>query len=455
MRNDDFMRRAIELAKKGTGLVNPNPLVGCVIVKDGVIVAEGYHERYGGYHAERNALLSCETDVRGAEMYVTLEPCCHTGKTPPCTDIIIERGIGRVYVGSDDPNPLVAGHGIELLRESGIEVETHVLKDECDALNEIFFHYIQTKMPFVAMKYAMSLDGKIAIYAPVRHQAAMDELDSSSMKRGRRADDVLQAERIMITGPDAYTHVHALRKKYRAILIGVSTVINDDPVLNYRGADAAGANSDSGFLGSSGTGSVGSLDVLGDSDVSGTGTPDLFEKPGYDPIRIILDSHLRIPLTSQIIKTASRVPTVIACCEDAFDIDSDTSVADANMSATMKKRMITEAGARVIVLPAEKTTDDDDSVLLSRKTDCRVSMEALFKKLGESGIDSVLVEGGSKIHSSLFERPDLISRVYAYIAPKIIGKGLTPIDSEAAPFELADTELIRLGKDICLTGRVI
>ena len=417
MRNDDFMRRAIELAKLGTGLVNPNPLVGCVIVKDGAIIAEGYHEKYGGFHAERNALLSTDADVRGAEMYVTLEPCCHTGKTPPCTDIIIERGIGKVYVGSDDPNPLVAGHGIELLRESGIDVETHVLKEECDALNEIFFHYIQTKMPFVAMKYAMSLDGKIAIYAPVTHHAAMDELDSAAMRRGRRADDNLRAERIMITGPDAYTHVHALRKKYRAILIGVGTVINDDPVLNYRGSDAPATE--------------------------------------YDPIRIILDSHLRIPLTSKIIKTASTIPTVIACSEDAFDIDSDTSVADANMSATVKKRMITEAGARIIILPSEKPSDDDDSGLLSRRTDCRVSFDALFKKLGESGIDSVLVEGGSKIHSSLFERPDLINRVYAYIAPKIIGKGLPPIDSEATPFELSDTELITLGKDICLTGRVI
>ena len=449
MRNDDFMRRAIELAKKGTGLVNPNPLVGCVIVKDGAIIAEGYHEKYGGFHAERNALLSTDADVCGAEMYVTLEPCCHTGKTPPCTDIIIERGIGKVYVGSDDPNPLVAGHGIELLRESGIDVETHVLKEECDALNEIFFHYIQTKMPFVAMKYAMSLDGKIAIYAPVTHHAAMDELDSAAMRRGRRADDNLRAERIMITGPDAYTHVHALRKKYRAILIGVGTVINDDPVLNYRGSDAP---ADPGVLGSA----AGDPGVLGAAAYStgGAGTQDLFAQAGYDPIRIILDSHLRIPLTSKIIKTASTIPTVIACSEDAFDIDSDTSVADANMSATVKKRMITEAGARVIILPSEKPSDDDDSGLLSRRTDCRVSFDALFKKLGESGIDSVLVEGGSKIHSSLFERPDLINRVYAYIAPKIIGKGLPPIDSEATPFELSDTKLITLGKDICLTGRV-
>lgn len=340
--NEDFMRRAIELAKRGEGLVNPNPLVGCVIVKDGRIVAEGWHERYGGFHAERNALLSCSEDVHGAEMYVTLEPCCHTGKTPPCTDIIIERGIGKVYVGSDDPNPLVAGHGIELLRESGIEVETHVLKDECDNLNEIFFHYITTKMPYVAMKYAMTLDGKIARFAAAKQheqtgssdgdlisayeqQYSTDVLESKSNRsRQRRASDMYQTERLLVTGPEANAHVHSLRKKYRAILVGVGTVINDDPLLNYRGEDA------------------GSDGASGEVDPS-----DLFAKIGFDPIRIILDSHLRIPLTSQIVKTASTVPTVIACCEDAFDIESDTAHAETTMSASEKKRQLTAAGARI------------------------------------------------------------------------------------------------------------
>ena len=136
-------------------------------------------------------------------------------------------------------------------------------------------------------------------------------------------------------------------------------------------------------------------------------------------------------------------------------MDSDTSVADTSMSATEKKRMLTAAGARVIVLPAERPADDDDSVLLTRKTDMRVSLEALFKKLGESGIDSILVEGGSKVHSSLFSRPDLVSRVYAYLSPKLIGKGLPPINSEAVPLELSDTELIHLGNDICITGRIM
>ena len=160
-----YMYRALELAKKGTGAVNPNPLVGAVLVKDNRIIGEGYHQKYGQLHAERNAIADCYRrgeNLAGAELYVTLEPCCHYGKTPPCTEAIIENKIVKVYVGSNDPNPLVDGGGIAVLRAHGIEVETGILKQECDALNEIFFHYIRTKRPFVLMKYAMTMDGKIA-----------------------------------------------------------------------------------------------------------------------------------------------------------------------------------------------------------------------------------------------------------------------------------------------------
>ena len=142
---EKYMRRAIALAKKGIGGVNPNPLVGAVIVKEGRIIGEGYHACYGDLHAERNAFANLTEDAAGAEMYVTLEPCCHQGKQPPCTQAVIEHGIRRVYVGSDDPNSLVAGRGIKQLREAGIQVETQVLKEECDALNPVFFHFITTK----------------------------------------------------------------------------------------------------------------------------------------------------------------------------------------------------------------------------------------------------------------------------------------------------------------------
>ncbi|MBQ1399918.1 MAG: bifunctional diaminohydroxyphosphoribosylaminopyrimidine deaminase/5-amino-6-(5-phosphoribosylamino)uracil reductase RibD, partial [Lachnospiraceae bacterium] len=158
------MRRAIELAQKGRGRTNPNPMVGAVIVKDGEVIGEGYHERCGELHAERNALKNCRgrgNDPAGATIYVTLEPCCHYGKTPPCTEALIEAKVARVVIGSFDPNPKVAGKGTRILREAGIEVKENVLREECDAFNYVFLHYITTGTPYVIMKYAMTADGKI------------------------------------------------------------------------------------------------------------------------------------------------------------------------------------------------------------------------------------------------------------------------------------------------------
>ena len=152
MTDEYYMRRAIALAQKGEGQVSPNPLVGAVIVKDGKIIGEGYHEHYGQPHAERNALANCIQSPEGATIYVTLEPCCHHGKQPPCTDALLAAGIRRVVIGSKDPNPLVHGKGIRILREHGVEVTEHVLEKECDAENEVFFHYMQTKLPFVILK---------------------------------------------------------------------------------------------------------------------------------------------------------------------------------------------------------------------------------------------------------------------------------------------------------------
>lgn len=207
MTDAEYMGLALELARKGAGRVNPNPMVGAVIVKEGVIIGQGYHKQYGGLHAERNALADCSASPEGATIYVTLEPCCHYGKTPPCTEAILEHKLARVVVGSDDPNPLVAGKGIEILRSHGVEVETHVRKEECDRLNEIFFHYIRTKTPFVLMKYAMTLDGKIAT------------------KTGASQ---------WITGEIARRRVHEDRNRCAAIMAGVGTVLADDPQLTCR-----------------------------------------------------------------------------------------------------------------------------------------------------------------------------------------------------------------------------
>lgn len=207
MNDERYMRLALTLAQKGKGRTSPNPMVGAVIVKDGRIIGQGFHEKYGEAHAERNALHSCTESCKGATMYVTLEPCCHYGKQPPCTDAIIEAGISRVVIGSSDPNPLVAGKGINILKDNGICVTENVLADECDHINEIFFHYITTKRPLVIMKYAMTLDGKIAAYTGLSQ---------------------------WITGEAARAHVHQQRNYISAIMAGIGTVISDDPLLTCR-----------------------------------------------------------------------------------------------------------------------------------------------------------------------------------------------------------------------------
>lgn len=207
MTDQDYMVRALGLAEKGIGAVNPNPLVGAVIVKGDQIIGEGWHKQFGGLHAERNALLSCTESPVGATLYVNLEPCCHYGKTPPCTDAILESGIGRVVVGTKDPNPLVAGKGIRLLREKGIQVEEGVERERCVELNRVFFHFTAFQTPYVLMKYAMTMDGKIAA------------------RTGNSK---------WITGEPARAQVHKDRARYTSIMVGSGTVISDDPLLTCR-----------------------------------------------------------------------------------------------------------------------------------------------------------------------------------------------------------------------------
>jgi len=202
-----YMKRAISLASNGLGWVNPNPLVGAVVVKNNHIIGEGWHERFGGPHAERNALKNCTEDARGADLYVTLEPCCHFGKTPPCTEAVISYGIRRVFVGIEDPNPLVAGKGISILREAGIEVNVGICRDEIIKQNRIFLKYITTGLPWVMLKYAMTLDGKIASY-----------LGDSKW----------------VTGEIARNMVHHLRAENMAVALGIGSVRADNPLLNCR-----------------------------------------------------------------------------------------------------------------------------------------------------------------------------------------------------------------------------
>lgn len=207
MAQSHYMKRAIELAAKGRGWVNPNPQVGAVLVKEERIIGEGYHKKYGEAHAERNVLASASESPAGATLYVTLEPCCHSGKTPPCTKAIIDAGITRVIVGSNDPNPEVAGKGLAELKAAGIEIITQCMQGDCDRLNQIFFNYIKTNTPYVMLKYAMTLDGKIA----TRTGASQ-----------------------WITGSEARADVHRQRGRYRSVMVGAGTVATDDPLLTSR-----------------------------------------------------------------------------------------------------------------------------------------------------------------------------------------------------------------------------
>ena len=344
MPEEKYMRRAIELAKKGSGHVNPNPLVGAVIVRDGEIIGEGYHVCYGQLHAERNAIANAKkrgNSLEGSTIYVTLEPCCHYGKTPPCTEAIIEEKIARVVVGSDDPNPLVSGKGFQMLREKGIEVIPHFLKEECDAMNHVFFHYIRTGTPYVAMKYAMTMDGKIACYTG----------DSK-----------------WVTGEESRAHVQTLRNHYKGIMAGIGTVLADDPMLNCR--------------------------------IEG----------GRDPIRIIADSHLRIPIDSQLVRTAGQQPLIVACLPDADE---------------EKAAQLQEKGVEVLRIPGVTTAD------ITEEQKEVISLPVLMKELGARKIDGILLEGGGQLNESALQA-GIVDRIYCYIAPKIFGgaQAKTPVEGQ-------------------------
>lgn len=369
MENDSkerFMRAAIELAKKGEGWTNPNPLVGAVIVKENQIIGQGYHHKYGDLHAERDALRDCRergNDPSGAQIFVTLEPCCHTGKQPPCVEAIVQAGIKKVVVGSRDPNPLVSGKGTAFLREHGVEVEEDFLRSECDALNFIFFHYITSKTPYVALKYAMTADGKIATAA---------------------------GKSKWISCQESRDFVHQLRSKYSCIMAGIGTVLADDPLLTCR--------------------------------IPG----------GRNPTRIICDSSLRLPLDSQLVQSATEVPTIVACADSA-GID--------------KEKALAKKGVQVIRCGSPSCGN-------------RVDLCLLMKKLGELGLDSVLVEGGGALNFSLL-KAGLVQRVYSFVAPKIFGGAAAPspvagsgVLEVADAFSLSQSDARKIGSDVLIEYEV-
>ena len=364
-KKEEYMRRALELARKGEGHTSPNPMVGCVVVKDGRIISEGYHEKYGEFHAERNALTRCTEDTAGADLYVTLEPCCHQGKTPPCTDIIIEKKIARVFVGSMDSNPLVAGKGVQILRDHGIYVETGILDAECRKLNEVFYHYIATKTPFVVMKYAMTLDGKIACATG----------DSK-----------------WVTGEIARTQVHRMRGRYRGIMVGIGTVLADDPMLNCR--------------------------------VEG----------GVDPVRIICDSNLHIPTESQIVKTASDIETIVACSQEALESERKQE----------KIRRLKEAGIQII---GTEGAHGVNLVELMKKLGGQ-NIDSILLEGGGTRNASALEDGiVNKVYAYIAGK--LIGGMDA--RSPVEGMG---IDRMADAITLQNVEIEKLGDDFCIVGYV-
>ena len=352
------MRRVLALAQKGAGYTRPNPLVGAVLVKDGEILAEAYHERFGGPHAEVLALARAGEEARGAELYVNLEPCVDFPgkKTPSCTEAIIRAGVKKVVIATRDPNPQVCGRGVAKLREAGIEVVEGVLAQEAQKLNEVFFHWITKRTPFVVLKLAMSLDGKIASYT----------------KKSR-----------WITGPEARKLVHELRRRYAAVLVGANTVILDDPELTVR------------------------------------------EVPGPQPLRIVLDTHGRVPLSARV-----------------FSGEAKTLVATVDMPPE-KEEALRGKDVEVLRLPERAGYPD---------------LQRLLAALGARGVDSLLVEGGGEVAWSFLSQ-GLVNKIMFFYAPIILGGreavpavAGTGFPDPAQALRLRDLSVEWVGQDLLVVG---
>jgi len=355
-----YMNRALKLARKGEAWVSPNPMVGAVIVKGNRIIGEGYHEKFGDDHAEINAILRSSEPIDGSTIYVTLEPCTHYGKTPPCVERLISLKPARVVIGSLDPNPLVSGKGIKVLNQHGIETTVGVLEDACKDLNERFFKFIQARIPFVTLKFAQTLDGRIATASG--HSQWISSLPSRRF-------------------------AHRLRSIHDAVLVGAGTVIADNPELTVR--------------------------------LTG----------GRNPVRIIVDSHLRIPLHANVLKHQAMAKTIIATTKGA------------NLE---KRTLLMDMGVDVMLI-------DEDSRH-------RIDMNSLFTELGKKEISSVLVEGGAAVITTIL-REQLADRAVIIIAPKITGKGIEAVGNLGIEridnaLEFSFKRIIRKGDDLVIDGRI-
>lgn len=360
MTDEFYMKRAIRLAKRGEGMVSPNPMVGAVIVKGDRIIGEGYHKRFGENHAEINAINSASESIEGATFYITLEPCCHYGKTPPCVDRIIAAKPAKVIIGGADPNPLVSGRGIEILRAAGIETKVGILEAECRKLNEVFYRFMQTGLPYITLKFAQTIDGRIA--TSTGHS------------------------RWISSGP-SLKFVHKLRSLHDGVMVGTGTVMKDDPELTVRLVK------------------------------------------GRNPVRIVLDSTLRIPETARILKNQQTAKTIIAT----------TPQCNGN-----KLSQLRNAGLDVFIV--------------NRNDTGRIDLKGLLAGLGKRGISSVLVEGGSEMITS-FLKEKLVDRLVIITAPKITGKGVPAVGDLGIrkiddSIRLSPRRIFRKGDDIVIDARL-
>lgn len=361
--DEKFMRLALRLAMKGMGKTSPNPMVGAVVVKGKTIVGRGYHHRAGEPHAEILALRQAGKRARGATLYLNLEPCDHCGKTPPCTRAILQAKIKRVVAGMKDPNPLVSGRGIERLRRAGVQVRVGVLEEESRELNRAFCKFITTREPFVTLKAAATLDGKVAT----------------------RSGDSR-----WISSEASRNYVHRLRQAMDAVMVGIGTVLKDDPLLTVRLAGG--------------------------------------KRPGQ-PLRVVVDSRLRIPLNSQVVRTALHFPTLVAATREA---------------SPSKMKKLARAKLEILIIESDAQG--------------RVSLRALMRELGRRGVVSVLLEGGSTLNASAL-REGIVDRLLLFFAPKIIGGQRAPgviggegalLIKDAEPVKILKIQ--RIGPDILIEG---
>ena len=358
-RDEFYMRQAIQAAKNAAGRTSPNPMVGAAIVKDGRLIGLGWHRKAGEAHAEIHALNMAGSNAEGATLYVTLEPCSHTGRTGPCAEAIVKAKIARVVAAVQDPNPLVAGAGFNILRRAGIAVTVGVLEDEARKLNEVFFKWVTKKLPFVTLKTAMTLDGKTA---------------------------AANGSPIKISGCAAHNLVHQWRDANDAIMVGINTVLTDDPSLTARLQDQTGKN----------------------------------------PVRIIVDSCAKIPLSAKVLNdNAAR--TIIAVTENA---------------------------------PEEKLTaiKNKGGEIIKAGDGARTNLPLLLQKIAAQNICSVLVEGGGTLNFALL-REKLADKIHIFIAPKILGgeKAPSPVAGEGFAtldngVKLKDKTVRECGDDILITG---